>query len=65
MKNILVKKIRDHQYLIYVLHDNVYIACEMANNESERIMVVNTFLLLHFDDCTKYDVNDIVKEITL
>ncbi len=65
MKNIIVKKTKNNKYLIYVSLDNVNIACEMANNESERIMAVNTFLLLHFEDCTNYDVKDIVKEITL
>lgn len=65
MKNIIVKKTGGSKYLIYVLHDNINIACEMANSESERIMAVNTFLLLYFEDCTKYDIKDIVKEITL
>jgi hypothetical protein len=62
MKNIIVKKNSSGAYLIYVIYDNINIACEIANNEKERIMVVNTFLLTYFPHCTKDDVKYIVKE---
>jgi len=65
MKNIIVKKTRKNTYIIYVLHDNVNIACEMVNSETEKIIAVNTFLLVYFPDCTKHDIKHIVKEITL
>ena len=44
MKNIIVKKKGNGTYLIYVICDNINIACEIANNEKERIIAVNTFL---------------------
>jgi hypothetical protein len=62
MKNIIVKKNSSGTYLIYVIYDNINIACEIANNEQERIIAVNTFLLTYFQDCTKDDVKHIVKE---
>lgn len=62
MKNIIVKKNSSGTYLIYVIYDNTNIACEIANNEKERIIAVNTFLLTYFPDCTKDDVKCIVKE---
>lgn len=62
MKKIIVKKNSSGTYLIYVIYDNINIACEIANNEKERIMAVNTFLLTYFPDCTKDDVKYIVKE---
>lgn len=62
MKKIIVKKNSSGTYLIYVIYDNINIACEIANNEEERIMAVNTFLLTYFPDCTKDDVKHIVKE---
>jgi hypothetical protein len=62
MKNIIVKKNSSGAYLIYVIYDNVNIACEIANNEKERIMAVNMFLLTYFPHCTKDDVKYIVKE---
>jgi hypothetical protein len=62
MKNIIVKKNSSGTYLIYVIYDNTNIACEIANNEKERIIAVNTFLLTYFPDCTKNDVKYIVKE---
>jgi hypothetical protein len=62
MKNIIVKKNSSGTYLIYMVYDNTNIACEIANNEKERIIAVNTFLLTYFPDCTKNDVKYIVKE---
>jgi hypothetical protein len=62
MKKIIVKKNSSGTYLIYVIYDNINIACEIANNEKERIIAVNTFLLTYFPDCTKDDVKYIVKE---
>ena len=62
MKKIIVKKNNNGTYLIYVIYDNINIACEIANNEKERIIAVNTFLLTYFPDCTKDDVKYIVKE---
>ena len=62
MKKIIVKKNSSGTYLIYVIYDNINIACEIANNEKERIIAVNTFLLTYFPDCTKNDVKYIVKE---
>jgi hypothetical protein len=62
MKKIIVKKNNNGTYLIYVIHDNINIACEIANNEKERVIAVNTFLLTYFPDCTKNDVKYIVKE---
>lgn len=62
MKNIIVKKNSRGTYLIYVIYDNINIACEIANNEEERIIAVNTFLLTYFPDCVKDDVKHIVKE---
>jgi hypothetical protein len=62
MKKIIVKKNSNDTYLIYVVYDNINIACEIANNEKERVIAVNTFLLTYFPNCTKDDVKYIVKE---
>ncbi len=62
MKKIIVKKNSNGTYLIYVICDNINIACEIANNETERILAVNTFLLTYFPHCTKDDIKYIVKE---
>jgi hypothetical protein len=65
MKKIIVKETSENTYLIYVNVDGINIACEMANNQEEKIISINTFLLIHFYDYTKNEVKDIVEEITL
>ena len=65
MKKIIVKETSQNTYLIYVTVDGINIACEIANNHEEKIISVNTFLLVYFYDYTKDDIKNIVEEITL
>lgn len=65
MKKITIKETGENTFLIYVKHGEINIECELAKNKKEKTLAVNTFLLKHFPDCTKYDIKDIVEEITL
>jgi len=65
MRKILIKKTGYNTYLIYVNHDGINIACEIANDEIEKNISINTFLLVYFSDYSKGNIKSIVEEITL
>jgi hypothetical protein len=63
MKKIVIKKLKNTEFIVYYRHNNVNVSANIAKDNNGVNQIVNEYLNTYFDG-EEYNINDVVENET-